>query len=68
MSKMWNTLSISIKQARSIWFTSMWKLERVLIVKCTLFKKITVLPLGQVEKITVTIYNVSKDNTELAIY
>ena len=43
-------------------FESIRKLEKILIVKRILFKKVATMPCGQMEKITGTICNVPVDN------
>ena len=47
-------------------FQSIRKLERALIVKRILFKKITVLSPGHMEKITGTICNAPVDNIDIS--
>ena len=46
-------------------FWSIRKLEKVLIAKRILFKKIAIMPCGQMEKITGTICNVPVDNIDV---
>ena len=46
-------------------FESIRKLEKVLIAKCILFKKVAIMPCGQMEKITGTICNVTVDNIDV---
>ena len=47
-------------------FQSIRKVERVLIPKRILFEKVTVLPRGQMEKITGTICNVPVDHIDIS--
>ena len=46
-------------------FQSMQKLEKVLIAKCLLFKKVTIMPSGLMLKIFGTICNVPVDTVEV---
>ena len=46
-------------------FESVRKLEKVLIAKRILFKKVAIMPCGQMEKITGTIWNVPVDNIDV---
>ena len=48
-------------------FCGIWKLEKVLTAKRLLFKKITIMPPGQMEKISGTICNIPIDTTNVTI-
>ena len=45
-------------------FESVRKLEKVIIAKCILFKKLGIMPFGQMEKITGSICSIPVDNID----
>ena len=46
-------------------FRGIWKLEKVLIAKRLLFREITIMPRGQIEKVSGTICNIPIDTTNV---